>query len=263
MNIKEKKMFQILLKLKEVYGIDGVKAEFEAEGTRLDELLRLVEITRKANLKLAIKIGGCEALKDLMEAKQIGCDYVIAPMIESAYACSKFIDSINKIYLLEEKKQTNFLVNIETINALRSLDEILTIIKNNKNINGLVFGRSDFCLSKKLSKHNVNEKEILNDVLLVSKKCKKNNLDLVVGGGVSIDSINFLNYLSRIKLNRFETRKIIFNKSCLKIKNIKKGFLFALKFEVTWLENKRDYYNLIAEEDLSRIKELKKRWNFN
>jgi hypothetical protein len=262
MNIKEKKMYEILLKLKEVYGTAGVKAEFEAEGTRIDELLRLLEITRKANLKLGIKIGGCEALKDLMEAKQIGCDYIIAPMVESDYACLKFAESVNKIFTTEEKKDTSFLVNIETINTLKTFDKILKIIKKNKNINGLVFGRSDFCLSKGLSKNDINKEEILKDVSFVAEKCRENNLDLVVGGGVSKDSINFLKHLSQIKLNRFETRKIIFNKESINVKNIEKAFILALKFEILWLENKRSYYQGIVEEDMSRIQDLKKRWKF-
>jgi hypothetical protein len=260
-NLKEKKMHQILLELKEVYGIAGVKAEFEAEGTRIDELLRLLEITRKANLKFGIKIGGCEALKDLMDAKQIGCNYIIAPMVESDYACLKFANSINKIFTLEEKKDTIFLLNIETINALNSLDIILKIIIENKNVNGIVFGRSDFCLSKGLSKNDINKKEILKNVSFVAERCRENNLDFVVGGGISRDSINFLKHLIQIKLNRFETRKIIFNKECIKLKNLYKAFTLALKFEILYLQNKRDYYRGIVKEDKLRIQDLKKRWN--
>jgi hypothetical protein len=183
-------------------------------------------------------------------------------MVESDYACLKFAESVNKIFTTEEKKDTSFLVNIETINTLKTFDKILKIIKKNKNINGLVFGRSDFCLSKGLSKNDINKEEILKDVSFVAEKCRENNLDLVVGGGVSKDSINFLKHLSQIKLNRFETRKIIFNKESINVKNIEKAFILALKFEILWLENKRSYYQGIVEEDMSRIQDLKKRWKF-
>ena len=85
MNIKEKQMLEILSELHASHSVFSVKAEFEAEGTRNDDLLRLFDLVRRSGLSLTIKIGGCEAIRDLIECKQLGVDRIVAPMIETDY----------------------------------------------------------------------------------------------------------------------------------------------------------------------------------
>ena len=132
-----------------------------------------------------------------MECKQIGTDFIIAPMVETDYALLKFIDAKNKIFDKEDRKYTNFLINIETKTTTDNLDKIIK--KNNfypdeEKINGWVFGRVDYSLSSGVKRELINEnKSVINAILEVFKK-QENNLDLVVGGAISVDAINFEKY---------------------------------------------------------------------
>ena len=125
MNLLEKKMVSVLADLKENHHAVGVKAEFEAEGARLEEALRLKEIISKAGLDLTIKIGGCEAIKDMYDAKTIGVSAIVAPMIESPYAAKKYLQAVKTVFSEEERDAIKFLINIETKYGFNYLEEIL------------------------------------------------------------------------------------------------------------------------------------------
>ncbi len=253
-------MLNMLKELKKEYSVVGVKAEFEAEGSRLTELLRLKEIVTKAGLDLTIKTGGAEAIRDLYDARLIGVSGIVAPMIESPFALKKYLSAIDIAFPeKEEREGISFFANIETIDAYNNFDEMLELENINK-LSGIVLGRSDMSSSLGLAKKDINSGKLFEIAETLIKKAKKKDLKFIVGGSVDVKSLDFFNKLPKTNFAGFETRKIIFKCPNALKRQVGKGIRKALEFELLWLLNKRDYYNKISTEDSKRIKNLHKKY---
>lgn len=259
MNKLEIKMVNILKDLKDHHHVIGIKAEFEAEGTRMEEALRLKDVVSKAGLELTIKSGGCEAIKDMYDARSIGVKRIVAPMIESAYALKKYIQATRLVFPEDEREDVDFLVNIETIDGFNSFDKMLQI-KEIDGLKGVVLGRVDMTGSMNMTREDINSDRIFDLAKELFTKAKKHKLECVIGGGVSAASLPFFNKLPAGLLDRYETRKIIFQCPGALDKNAEKGILKAVGFELMWLKNKRDFYGMIFEEDKNRIDMLGARY---
>lgn len=260
MNNLEKKMVETLIDLKENHHVLGIKAEFEAEGTRMEEALRLKEVVTKADLELTIKIGGCEAIKDMYDARTIGVSTIVAPMIESPYAVKKYLQAVKLAFPEEERKEMKFLINIETKYGFDYLDEILTS-DFSKDLTGVVLGRTDMTGSLGMNKDDINHDKIFEYANAIAQKTLKYNKEFVIGGGVSAMSLPFFKRLPKGALNRFETRKVLFDASkALNDSNADKGILKAVGFELMWIKNKQNFYGAISHEDNKRIEVLESRY---
>lgn len=258
MNKLELDMIKILNDLRENYHVIGVKAEFEAEGTRIEEAMRLKDVSSSAGLGLNLKIGGCEAIKDMFDAISLGAERIIAPMVETAYALQKFIKAAQIAYG-ERIENVELLVNIETITAYQNFSEMLKIPEI-KLLNGIVIGRVDFVGSTSWGREAVNSEKLLKLCLELADKAKSKGLSVVVGGGVSVDSLPFFKQFPKSHLDRFETRKVVFDAKHA-INNTEIAFIKAVEFELMWLKNKQNYYSAIAREDNDRIQMMEKRYH--
>lgn len=259
MNNNERRLLEILQEGKERFGFNAVKAEFEAEGTRSDEFLRLLEIARRAGVKVGLKIGGCEAVRDLIESKQYGVDYIIAPMVETPYALSKYVAARNMVYPRAEGHDTVFLFNLETITSFNNIDAMVAQSAADDGVDGVVFGRVDFAGSLGQDRRAIHTSAITDYVVRAAAKAKAAGQQFVVGGAVSHEGIDALKAIRQVHLDRFETRKIIFDAAILDGDQIDDALTLAIDFELTWLRNKHEYYKSICEEDLPRLGMLERR----
>lgn len=258
MNILELEMIEILKKLKSDYGVIEIKAEFEAEGSRIEEMMRLKDVTSAVNLPIILKIGGAEAVTDIYNGIILGVEGLIAPMVETSYAVSKYLAVIENLVQPDNREQIDFAINIETITTVENINDIISLDKLNL-LSSITFGRSDFVQSMGLSKFEVNSDVVYQHVKKVAILAKNKNLKFAMGGNVTKNSIEFIKALYQENLiNKYETRKVVFEASFIE-KNPEEGLELALKFELLWLKSKKRFYSKIKEEDEHRILDLEKR----
>ena len=109
-------------------------------------------------------------------------------------------------------------------------------------------------------KGDVQNDKVTECIKAVARKLVQTDLDLVVGGGISIASLPELNRIAQYRLTRFETRKVVFDGARLPDENLADSLLDAVHFEILWLINKSDYYGALHHEDKTRIAQLEERW---
>ncbi len=249
-----RQMIEILKRLRDDYGCIAVKAEFEAEGSRTDEMIILNEAIHRADMDLIVKIGGCEAVRDLDQCRLLGASGIMGPMIETPFAMTKFKGAAEKVYG-EDGHSIDWIINTETITCNANLNEILEAGAGF--VNTIAIGRVDLSASMGLSRQEINGDRIYEVAVNMAKIAKAKGINVGIGGGISFDAIDFILKMSPY-IDRFETRKIVFQSSCDK-QRILNGILLAMEFELLYLENKSSFYSRMANEDLQRLEMLKKR----
>jgi 4-hydroxy-2-oxoheptanedioate aldolase len=258
MNNLENDMIDKLKTLVEDYGVIAIKAEFEAEGSRIEEMMRLKDVTSAVNLPIILKIGGVEAITDIFNGLLIGVEGIIAPMAETAFAVSKFLGAIETFVPEDNRKDIHFGINIETITAVQNIHQMLQLPNINL-LNTITVGRSDLVGSLGYSRERIDSNEILDLSRNTLRQARAKGFKTAIGGTITASSIDFLSELVAENLiDKYETRKVVFSADAI-TKNPHVGILKALEFELLWLKSKRRYYTRIKAEDEHRIEMLEKR----
>lgn len=245
-----KKIRDSLKLLRDNYGVVSIKAEFEAEGSRKDELIMLRELVESADLGLIIKIGGCEAVHDLDQCKLLDSTGIMAPMIETSFAMDKFRGAVTKVY--SDISNIEKIINAETITCLKNFDEILK--HGDGFLTGVTVGRSDLSASMGIGKKDIEKKDVFEATKEFCVKAKQKGLTTNFGGNIGIESIPFIINMNPY-IDRFETRKVVISKND-DSEFLKNAIAQALEFELLYLKFKSQYYIGMAYEDESRIKRL-------
>ncbi len=252
------KSFDTLCKIDDLVAI---KAEFEAEGTRIEELIILAELCSKRNIKLTLKVGGPSSERDFYEAFQLGTNNILVPMVESEFSLLNSVEIYLKFLPIFKhlKKVPKLFINIESINAIKNLENIFNTISNqNLPLSGIVIGRSDLAASLNISDTNSKDIEEISEEILKLK----NTFDITLGGNVTNESYEFIQNLTLKGLNCYETRKCTFKTNKMLSKNKFQDILLkALEFEFKWLNYKKSFYSIRSNFDESRINIIKSRIN--
>jgi len=229
----------------------GIKQSFEDEGALLEDVKTIRRLTKLYDLKLSIKIGGCEAKSDIYECKHMEVDGIIAPMVETEFALQKFIESVSNISGIK------FYVIIESKTAYENIDKILDS-PSAKMLGGIVVGRSDFVKSYGYDKSFVNSNFIFEKTYEIMKKAKSYGLKTLMGGNLSPKSTEFIQKLKEENLiDYIETRNVI-----IKVDDISKlndSITSAIEFEAIWLDYKASKYKELSDSYYSRSQTLKER----
>jgi hypothetical protein len=242
-----------LTNLEKNYGIIGMKQSFEDEGVLLNDVVAFKRVTEICGLQSFVKIGGCEAKSDLYNCIRMGINGIIAPMVETQFALSKFTDM-----MLDYSNRADAYIVIESKTSYENIDEILEQGKGK--LKGIVVGRSDFSKSYNLNKSEVDSNFIYDKVEDILIKAKNYNYITTLGGSVSTRSTKFIKDMyTKDLLDRVETRNVVIELNKNNILTIDNVIQKALDFEIEWLNYKLSISSKLSAEYSERIGLLKNR----
>jgi hypothetical protein len=233
----------------------SIKTSFEDEGADFVEVLFLKTFCDRNNIPLILKIGGGEAIRDIKDANKMQIGKLVAPMLESKFALEKFIQSCDKYYDVDNSELA---INVESKTCYENLQDI-SLSSYFSQLSSITVGRGDLVQSMELDRYNgaVDSNEVLDIARNVFTLARNNNMGCTLGGSMTSSSEKFvITLIEEGLLDKFETRNVIFNKKALNYYSFSQLIKAALDFELNYLKSKRDYYDSLYNQDITRINKL-------
>jgi hypothetical protein len=231
------------------FGCCGIKVSFEDEGALLNEIMTMRYLTASVGLELSVKIGGCEAKRDIVDVTNVCADYVVAPMVESGFSLKKFIDSLDQ-YKFGKKKG----INVETTMSVANIDEMSAHFNK---IDFVTFGRVDFVGSINQVRDVVDSDQVFDVVRSVFKKARSSNIECYMGGSISIKSKSFIaRLMDENLLDKFETRYVMYDTKKINMELYDELIRKANAFEIEWINYISGRYADLKNKDARRVNML-------
>lgn len=228
-------------------GIKMLKGEFEAEGLSRDALAAEAALAARHGLSYLVKIGGCEAKSDMHFLMLQGIRNIVAPMIESPFAMTKYQA------MLPEGAFDKVGVTIETIDAVRRIDDILDA---GLKLTEVTVGRTD--LTASFDGLSVESDETIALTKTVVRAARKRGLGTTMGGSVSKKTAELLRRDDELRalIDCVETRKCVMSVAEFVDGNALES---AFAVERALLDHLYNHHGSIANGAARRVEQLRAR----
>jgi citrate lyase beta subunit len=224
-----------------------LKGEFEAEGLTRDTLAGEVAFAARHGVGYLVKIGGCEAKADIRFLQQIGVRDVVAPMIESGFAMSKYMA------MLPDGAFDHVGVTVETRHAVERIEDLLDA---GTKLTEVTIGRTD--LTASFGGNGVENEETMGMVKTVARAAAKRGLPTTMGGSVSAATRAMLREDGELRelITAVETRKCV-----MKVDHFLEDEALADAFaiETALLEMQAQHHGTIARAADQRLTQIRAR----
>ncbi len=224
-----------------------LKGEFEAEGLSRDALAAEAALAARHGLSYLVKIGGCEAKSDMHFLMLQGIRNIVAPMIESPFAMTKYQA------MLPDGAFDKVGVTIETIDAVRRIDDILDA---GLKLTEVTVGRTD--LTASFDGLSVESDETIALTKTVVRAARKRGLGTTMGGSVSKKTAELLRRDDELRalIDCVETRKCVMSVAEFVDGNALES---AFVVERALLDHLYNHHGSIANGAARRVEQLRAR----